>query len=81
MNCDRNCRPSSGESTSDLPLGVSFGIAQPQHAAAVVQIADGIIVVSALINTFDHAPTGDGVTAVASRREQASDSTCKQERT
>jgi len=49
----------------DLPLCIGFGIAQPRHAVAVAQIADGIAVGSALINAFDHAPDGEGITAVA----------------
>ncbi len=53
------------ERAGDLPLCVGFGIAQPQHAAAVAQIADGIIVASALINTYDRAPDGEGTAAVA----------------
>jgi tryptophan synthase alpha chain len=52
--------------TGDTPLGVGFGISRPEHAAAVAQIADGIIVGSALINAFDHADPGTGVAAVAS---------------
>ena len=51
--------------TRELPLGIGFGIAQPEQAAAMAQLGDGIIVASALINAFDHAPAGAGVAAVA----------------
>jgi tryptophan synthase alpha chain len=52
------------ERTGDLPLCVGFGIARPEHAVAVAQIADGIAVGSALINAFDHAPAGEGAETV-----------------
>jgi tryptophan synthase alpha chain len=36
---------------SDLPLAVGFGIATPTQAARVAQVADGVIVGSALVRT------------------------------
>ncbi len=49
------------------PLAVGFGISQPQHAYAVAQLADGIIVGSALVNVVDQA--GDVTGFVRSLRE------------
>ncbi len=49
---------------SPVPVAVGFGISTPEHAAAVGQFADGVIVGSALINAVD---TGgeNGVDAAA----------------
>jgi tryptophan synthase alpha chain len=44
---------------TDLPLSIGFGISKPEHAAAVAEIADGVIVASALINHLDTLPTED----------------------
>lgn len=41
---------------SDLPLVVGFGISRPEHVAAVAQIADGVIVGSALIAHLEQLP-------------------------
>lgn len=38
---------------SPVPVAVGFGISTPEHAAAVGQFADGVIVGSALINAVD----------------------------
>jgi tryptophan synthase alpha chain len=52
---------------TDLPLAVGFGIATADQAAAVAQIADGVIVGSALVK----AATGeDGMTRVAALGQQ-----------
>jgi len=40
---------------TDLPLCVGFGIATPEHARAVGQIADGVIVGSACVKTIGEA--------------------------
>lgn len=40
---------------SSLPMAVGFGIATPEQAHAVGQLADGVIVGSALINAVDRA--------------------------
>ena len=40
---------------TDKPLAVGFGISTPEQAAAVGQVADGVIVGSALIKTVAHA--------------------------
>jgi tryptophan synthase alpha chain len=38
---------------TQTPLAVGFGISQPQHAQQVAQIADGIVVGSALLNVVE----------------------------
>jgi tryptophan synthase alpha chain len=38
-----------------VPLAVGFGIGTPEQAASVGQMADGVIVGSALVNAVDHA--------------------------
>jgi tryptophan synthase alpha chain len=48
----------------NVPLGIGFGISQPEHAALAARLGDGIIVGSALLNAFDAAPA-DGIAAVA----------------
>ena len=42
---------------SELPLGVGFGISTPEDAAAVSEVADAVIVGSALIKAME-AETG-----------------------
>lgn len=49
---------------STIPIAVGFGISTPEHAAAVGQFADGVIVGSALINAVD-AGDENGVDAAA----------------
>ena len=49
---------------SPVPIAVGFGISKPEHAAAVGQFADGVIVGSALINAVDNADD-DGIAAAA----------------
>jgi len=44
---------------TQLPLAVGFGISKPEHFAAVGQIADGVIVGSALIDLIDKLPLAD----------------------
>ncbi len=41
--------------TTDLPLAVGFGISRPEQAAMVAQMADGVIVGSALLRTIGDA--------------------------
>jgi tryptophan synthase alpha chain len=48
----------------DVPIAVGFGVATPDHAAQIAHLADGVVVASALINTYDAATAGEGVTAV-----------------
>jgi tryptophan synthase alpha chain len=58
----------------DLPLVVGFGIAEPEQAAAVGRIADGVVVGSALVRLVEeHAADGDLVPAVEARVRQFAD--------
>jgi tryptophan synthase alpha chain len=53
-------------SCCDLPLAVGFGIRDPETAAAVAQVADGVVVGSAIVQLMaDQAEAGAGPEAVA----------------
>jgi len=52
---------------SSLPLAVGFGIATPEQAAAVGQVADAVVIGSALVGQLD--ATSGGEAAVAAARE------------
>ncbi len=39
---------------TDMPICVGFGISRPEHAVRVAQLADGIVVGSALVAAVDH---------------------------
>jgi len=39
---------------ADTPVAVGFGISTPEHAAAVAQLADGVIVGSAVVKRCEH---------------------------
>jgi len=41
---------------TDLPLTIGFGISTPAHVQAASQLADGVVVASALINHIDTLP-------------------------
>ena len=41
---------------TDLPLCVGFGISQPEHAAAVGRLADGVVVGSAIVRAAGDSP-------------------------
>jgi tryptophan synthase alpha chain len=50
----------------DLPLAVGFGIRDPETAAAVAQVADGVVVGSVIVQLMaDQAEAGAGPDAVA----------------
>jgi tryptophan synthase alpha chain len=58
----------------DLPLVVGFGIADPEVAAAVGRIADGVVVGSALVRLVEeHAGERDLVPAVEARVREFAD--------
>lgn len=42
---------------TSLPLAVGFGISRPEHARQVAQVADGVVVASALIDLIDQTPS------------------------
>jgi tryptophan synthase alpha chain len=53
-------------SCCDLPLAVGFGIRDPETAAAVARVADGVVVGSAIVQLMaDRAEAGAGPEAVA----------------
>jgi tryptophan synthase alpha chain len=60
---------------SELPLGVGFGIATPESAAAVARVADAVVVGSALVRRIgEHATEpergrAEGMRLIASMRE------------
>jgi tryptophan synthase alpha chain len=54
-------------SQTQTPLAVGFGISRPEHAQQVAQIADGVVVGSALLNVVEQA--GDVAGFVRSLRE------------
>ena len=45
-------------STTTLPICVGFGISTPEQARAVGQLADGVVVGSALVRAAEHGPEG-----------------------
>ncbi len=45
---------------TDLPIAVGFGIRTPEHAAAVVRVADAAVVGSALVDTIAKGLDDDG---------------------
>jgi tryptophan synthase alpha chain len=52
---------------TDLPLCVGFGISKPEHVQALRDLADGVIVGSALVRRLEQArsrPTAEVVSAV-----------------
>ncbi|MBF0557752.1 MAG: tryptophan synthase subunit alpha [Nitrospirae bacterium] len=42
--------------TTDKPIAVGFGIATPEQARTVAQLADGVIVGSAIVKVFNESP-------------------------
>jgi tryptophan synthase alpha chain len=48
------------KSETQVPVAVGFGISRPEHARAVGQIADGVIVGSALVLRIHQAAESDG---------------------
>ena len=49
---------------TDVPILVGFGIASPEQAREVAQVADGVIVGSAVVRQLEQAAAGQGVAAV-----------------
>jgi len=63
---------------SDIPVGVGFGIKDAESAAAVSNVADGVIVGSVIVNTIaenvgDHAAIISKVSSLVSSMRQAMD--------
>jgi tryptophan synthase alpha chain len=62
--------------TTDLPLAIGFGISTPEQVRQAAQLADGVVVASALINRIDAVPEGEqAVAATAFVRELAAATT------
>jgi tryptophan synthase alpha chain len=53
---------------TDRPIAVGFGIATPAHARAVAQVADGVIVGSALIDALDRGGIEEAARLLAAMR-------------
>ena len=51
-----------------LPIAVGFGISTPQQAASVAELADGVVVGSALINALDEGGVEGGLAFLKSLR-------------
>ncbi len=58
------------KSETDTPLYVGFGVATPAQAADISQLADGVIIGSALIKIINEAAEGKAVEAVKSYLEE-----------
>ncbi len=54
---------------SRVPVAVGFGISTPDQAAAVAQVADGIVVGSALIDALDRGGADEATRFIASLRK------------
>jgi tryptophan synthase alpha chain len=53
---------------TDLPLCVGFGISRPEQARAVAQLADGVVVGSAIVRAADESVEAAVALATALRR-------------
>jgi tryptophan synthase alpha subunit len=42
---------------TDLPLGVGFGVSQREHVARIGKLCEAAVIGSAIVNTFDAAPS------------------------
>ena len=45
---------------TDLPIAIGFGVRTPEQVAQAVQVADGAVVASALIDTLASTLDGEG---------------------
>jgi tryptophan synthase alpha chain len=62
---------------SDVPLAVGFGISTPEHVHQVAEIADGVVVASALINYLDTLPPEEQPAAATRFVREFADATGK----
>ncbi len=53
------------QSAGDVPLGVGFGVSRPEQAKTIAQIADGVVVGSAILNAYTDAPAGHAIDAAS----------------
>jgi tryptophan synthase alpha chain len=54
---------------TQLPVVVGFGISTAEHVRAISEVADGVVVGSALVNCIANNP-GNGAAATAALREK-----------
>jgi tryptophan synthase alpha chain len=47
------------QALTDAPVALGFGISSPQQVAAAAELADGVVVGSALVRFLEEAPDGD----------------------
>lgn len=47
-----------------LPVAVGFGISTPEHVASISQVADGVIIGSALMNAISSDTDSDGIAVI-----------------
>ncbi len=62
---------------TDLPLVVGFGISAPEHVGRIAQIADGVVVGSALINLIESLPEDEIIGGVAEYVRSLKEATAK----
>jgi tryptophan synthase alpha chain len=53
---------------TDVPVAVGFGISTPEQAAAVAEVADGVVIGSALIDALDHGGVGEAESLLRAMR-------------
>ncbi len=56
---------------TSLPLGVGFGVSTPEQVAQVAQVADGVIIGSALVNLIEQSGSARSQAAVRSFMQDA----------
>jgi tryptophan synthase alpha chain len=44
---------------TDAPVALGFGIASPEQARAAAEVADGVVVGTALVRFLEESPEGD----------------------
>lgn len=64
---------------TDVPLVIGFGISTPAHVKEAANLADGVIVASAMLNKIDAASEADQVTAARTFIESMKPATYRKE--
>jgi tryptophan synthase alpha chain len=75
MSADLPAYMARVRAATDLPLTIGFGIARPDHVSAAAQIADGVVVASALINHLDTLQVADQAEGARAFVRQLADAT------
>lgn len=65
---------------TDIPLAIGFGISTPEHVSRAAELADGVIVASALINHLDTLQAADQPAGARAFVRQLADATHKSPR-